>query len=239
MNLFVAFLAGLLTFFSPCVFPLIPSYISYVTGFSVDELSQGDKKLMLRKSVFGSLSFILGFSVIFILLGLSASFVGSLVFQFQQYIRVVGGAIIIFFGLIMTGTLNLGFLEIEKRFNMKSRPVGYAGAFILGMTFAAGGVPCVGPMLSSILTIAATAGSGLYGGVLLFFYCLGLGTPILLSAIAFNYFLAFYKHTVKYLRVISVVSGALLIFIGLLLMTDNLAWFSDHLTRLFMFRGVR
>ncbi len=238
MNFFVAFLAGLLTFFSPCVFPLIPSYISYVTGFSVDDLSHGDKKLLLKRSIFGSLSFILGFSIIFILMGISASFAGSLIFQFQNYIRVVGGAVIVFFGLAMTGLLTIRSLETEKRFGMKNKPVGYAGALILGMTFAAGWVPCVGPILSSILTIAATSGSRFYGGLLLFSYCLGLGSPILVSAVAFNYFLALYRHIVKYLRLISVVSGVLLIFIGLLLMTDNLTWLSDHLTRLFIFSGT-
>ena len=105
MNFFVAFLAGLLTFFSPCVFPLIPSYISYITGFSVEDLSHGDKKLLLKRSVLGSLCFILGFSIIFILLGISASLAGSLIFEFQKYIRVIGGAIIVFFGLAMTGIL--------------------------------------------------------------------------------------------------------------------------------------
>jgi cytochrome c-type biogenesis protein len=239
MNFFVAFLAGLLTFFSPCIFPLIPSYISYVTGFSVDDLSHGDKKRLLKRSILGSLSFILGFSFIFVLMGISASFAGSLIFQFQNYVRIVGGALIVFFGLAMTGILKIRAFEIEKRFNMSSKPVGYAGALILGMTFAAGWVPCVGPILSSILTIAATSGSRFYGGLLLLSYCLGLGLPVLISAIAFNYFLAFYKHTVKYLKVISIVSGVLLIFIGLLLMTNNLTWLSDHLTRLFMFRGIR
>lgn len=226
MNLFVAFLAGLLTFFNPCVFPLVPSYISYITGFSIEELSLGDRKLLIIKSTLGSLCFISGFSIIFVLLGFSASFAGSLVFEFQDYLRIVGGLIIIFFGLTLTGILRVGFLDIEKKFNMKNKPVGYAGAFILGMTFAAGWVPCVGPILSSILTIAATSGSRFFGGLLLFSYCLGLGLPIFVSAIAFNYFLALYKHTVKYLRVISIISGILLIVIGLLLMTGNFASFS-------------
>jgi cytochrome c-type biogenesis protein len=120
---------------------------------------------------------------------------------------------------------------------MKNRPVGYAGALILGMTFSAGWVPCAGPILSSILTIAATSGSRFFGGLLLFSYCLGFGIPILASAIAFNYFLAFYRHTVKYLGVISIVSGALLIVIGLLLMTDNLASLSGYLNYILGFRG--
>lgn len=237
MNLFAAFLAGLLTFFTPCVFPLVPSYISYITGFSIEELSLGDRKLLLVKSILGSLCFIAGFSIIFILLGFSASFAGSLVFEFQNYLRIIGGLIIIFFGLTLTGLLKVGFIEIEKKFNMKDRPIGYAGAFILGMTFSAGWVPCAGPILSSILTIAATSGSRFYGGLLLFSYCLGLGLPILASAVAFNYFLAFYKQTVKYLGVISIVSGALLIVIGLLLMTDNLASLSGYLNYIFGFRG--
>ncbi len=223
MNLFVAFLAGILTFFTPCVFPLIPSYIAYVTGFSIDELSRGDRKLVLRKSIMGTLAFISGFSIIFILLGFSASYAGSLIFNFQNYLRIIGGALIIFFGLVMTGAFHFRFLEIEKRFNLKTKPSGYWGALILGMTFAAGWVPCVGPILSSILTIASTVGSRLFGGLLLFFYCLGLGLPILISAIAFNYFLTFYKNIVKHLRVISIASGVILIFIGMLLMTDNLS----------------
>jgi cytochrome c-type biogenesis protein len=229
MNLFVAFLAGLLTFFTPCIFPLVPSYISYVTGFSIEELSLGDRKLLLVKSAIGSLCFISGFSIIFVLLGLSVSFAGILVFEFQNYLRVIGGLIIIFFGLTMTGILRIRSLETEKKFSVKNGPVGYAGAFILGMTFAAGWVPCVGPILSSILAIAATSGSRFFGGLLLFSYCLGLGIPILASATAFNYFLAFYRHTAKYLAVISVVSGAVLIVIGLLLMTDNLTLLSAYL----------
>lgn len=222
MNLFVAFLAGILTFFTPCVFPLIPSYISYVTGFSVEELSRGDRKLVLRKSMIGTLAFISGFSVIFILLGFSASYAGSLIFDLQNYLRIIGGALVVFFGLVMAGVFHFRFLEIEKRFDLKKRP-GYWGAFILGMTFAAGWVPCVGPILSSILAMASISGSRLFGGLLLFVYCLGLGVPILISAVAFNYFLTFYKSVVKHLRVISIVSGVILIIVGLLLMTDNIS----------------
>jgi len=239
MNLFVAFLAGLFTFLSPCVFPLIPSYISFMTGFSIEELSAGDRKNLLNKSMLGSLCFIAGFSIIFILLGFSASFAGSLVFEFQNYIRFIGGSIIIFFGLTLMGLLRNRYLEIEKRFSIKKRPVGYAGAFILGVTFAAGWVPCAGPILSSILTIASTSGSRSFGGLLLFSYCLGLGLPIFVSAVAFNYFLVIYRKTVKYLKLISVISGAVLILIGILLMTDNLSSLSSYLTYLLSFKGGR
>ena len=157
MNLFIAFIEGLLTFFTPCVFPLIPLYISYITGLSIDELSRRDAKQLLFKSVTGSLLFISGFSVIFVLLGFSASYAGSLVFEFQNYLRVIGGAVIVFFGLILTGILNIAPFNIEKRINLKSKPVGFIGALLLGMTFAAGWVPCVGPILSSILIVASTS----------------------------------------------------------------------------------
>jgi cytochrome c-type biogenesis protein len=233
MNLFIAFLEGLLTFFTPCVFPLIPFYISYITGSSIDELSRRDTKQLLYKSITGSLLFISGFSAIFVLLGFSASYAGSLVFEFQNYLRIIGGMVVIFFGLTMTGLLNITPLNIEKRISMKNKPVGFIGALLLGVTFAAGWVPCVGPILSSILIIASTSETRYYGGLLLFSYCIGLGLPIFASAVAFNYFLAVYRHTVKYLRTISIISGIILIMIGLLLMTDSLTLISNYITYIF------
>ena len=239
MNLFIAFVAGLLTFFTPCVFPLIPSYISYITGFSIEELSRGDTRLLLNKSILGSLCFILGFSIIFILLGFSASFAGSLIFEFQNYLRIIGGIIIIFFGLTLTGLFKINLLNIEKRIGIKDKPVGYAGSFILGMTFAAGWVPCVGPILSSILILASTSGSRFFGGLLLFSYCFGLGAPIFMSAVAFNYFLSVYKGVTKHLILISIASGVILIIIGSLLVTDNLIAFSNYVTYLLSFKGMQ
>jgi len=239
MNLFIAFLEGLLTFFTPCVFPLIPLYISYITGLSINELSRRDAKQLLFKSITGSLLFISGFSVIFVLLGFSASYAGSLVFEFQNYIRVIGGAVVIFFGLIVTGSLYIAPLNMGKRISLKSKPVGHIGALLLGVTFAAGWVPCVGPILSSILIIASTSETRYYGGLLLLSYCIGLGLPIFLSAVAFNYFLAVYKHTVKHLRAISIVSGIILILIGLLLMTDSLTSLSNYLTYIFGARAIQ
>ena len=228
-----------MTFFTPCIFPLVPSYISYITGFSIEELSQRDTKRLLYKSITGSLHFILGFSFVFILLGFSASYAGSLVFEFQNYLRVIGGAVIVFFGLTMTGMLNIAPFNIEKRINLKSKPVGFIGALLLGMTFAAGWVPCVGPILSSILIIASTSDTRFYGGLLLFSYCLGLGLPIFLSAVAFDYFLAVYKKTTKYLRAISVISGIILMIIGLLLMTDSLTSISNYLTYIFGAKAIQ
>jgi len=239
MNLFIAFLEGFLTFFTPCIFPLVPSYLSYITGFSLEELSQRDTKRLLYKTITGSLHFILGFSIIFVLLGFSASYAGSLAFEFQNYLRVIGGAVVVFFGLTITGLLNIAPFNIEKRINIKSKPVGFIGALLLGMTFAAGWIPCVGPILSSILIIASTSDTRFYGGLLLFSYCAGLGLPILLSAVAFDYFLAVYKNTIKYLRVISVISGIILMIIGLLLMTDSLTLTSNYLTYIFGAKAIQ
>jgi cytochrome c-type biogenesis protein len=232
MNLAVAFFAGLLTFFTPCVFPLIPSYLSYITGFSVEELSKGDRKEVLNRSVIGSLSFILGFTFIFVLLGLSASMLGSLAYSFQNILRVTGGVLIAIFGLTLTGLLDLKFLNIEKRFQPAQGSKGYYGAFLFGMTFAAGWVPCVGPVLSSILLLAASEGSRFYGGMLLSFYCLGLGLPLFLSAVAFNYYLTFFKKAIKYIDIIEKVGGVILILVGLLLITDNLTLMTMYIDKI-------
>jgi cytochrome c-type biogenesis protein len=205
----------------------------------LEELSQRDTKRLLYKTITGSLHFILGFSIIFVLLGFSASYAGSLAFEFQNYLRVIGGAVVVFFGLTITGLLNIAPFNIEKRINIKSKPVGFIGALLLGMTFAAGWIPCVGPILSSILIIASTSDTRFYGGLLLFSYCAGLGLPILLSAVALDYFLAVYKNTIKYLRVISVISGIILMIIGLLLMTDSLTLTSNYLTYIFGAKAIQ
>jgi cytochrome c-type biogenesis protein len=204
-----------------------------MTGFSIEELSQRDTKQLLYKTITGSLHFILGFSIIFTLLGFSASFAGSFVFEFQNYLRIIGGSVIILFGLTLTGILRIRSFEMEKKFSIRNRPVGYAGAFILGMTFAAAWVPCVGPILSSILIIASTSETRFYGGLLLLSYCIGLGLPIFFSAVAFDYFLVVFKRTKNYLRAISVISGIILIIAGSLLMTDNLTSISAYFTYIF------
>jgi cytochrome c-type biogenesis protein len=238
MNVIVAFMAGLLTFFTPCVFPLIPSYMSYITGFSLEELAKGDRKLVLNKSIIGTLCFIIGFSIIFILLGFSASFAGSIMYEFQNYLRTIGGLIIVLFGLMMTGLFNIKFLEMERRFSLKNRPVGYFGSLLLGMTFAAGWVPCVGPILSSMLIIASTSGTRFYGGFLLFSYCVGLGIPIFISAVAFDWFLSAFDKTVRYLRIISIISGMILVIIGIMLISDSLALLTNLIYYFPSFRGV-
>ena len=238
MNFVFALLAGFLTFFTPCVFPLIPSYISYITGFSVDELCRGDTKGAFEKALYGSLCFVAGFTVVFISLGFTASYLGSFVQAFQVYIRVIGGVFIIFFGLLVTGLVNIQALDIEHRLHLRGRPGGYAGSFLFGMTFGAGWLPCSGPVLSSILILAAEQGTQLVGGLLLMVYSIGLAVPIVLSAVGLTYFLAFYKRAAKYIRYIQLASGLFLIFIGAALVLGSVTHITAFFSRFIHFEGI-
>ena len=182
ISLIAAFSAGLLSFVSPCVLPLVPSYISYITGLSVEQLTDASERVKFRKAiVVNSLLFIGGFSSVFIAFGASASFLGQILITHQDLIRRVGGALIIVFGLYLLGILNLTFLKMEQRYQFRNRPAGYLGSFLIGVAFAAGWTPCVGPVLGSILLYASTTDSLFSGVVLLTFYSLGLGLPLFLS----------------------------------------------------------
>ena len=154
ISLLAAFTAGLLSFVSPCVLPLVPSYISYITGLSVEQLADAAERQRQRKPiVLNSLIFIAGFSTVFIAFGASASLIGQMLITYQDYIRKIGGLLIIMFGLYLLGVLNLGFLTSEKRLHFRNRPAGYLGSFLIGVAFAAGWTPCVGPVLAGILLL--------------------------------------------------------------------------------------
>ncbi|MEP6888628.1 MAG: cytochrome c biogenesis protein CcdA [Nitrospirales bacterium] len=168
ISLFAAFAAGLLSFVSPCVLPLVPSYISYITGLSLDRLSDPSERQRFRKTIMlNSLLFIAGFSTVFIAFGASASLVGQLLIVYQDHIRRVGGVLIIIFGLYLLGILNLKFLTTEKRLHFSTRPAGYVGSYLIGVAFAAGWTPCVGPVLGTILLYASTTDSLMNGVTLL------------------------------------------------------------------------
>ncbi|GJL68692.1 MAG: hypothetical protein NPIRA06_13270 [Nitrospirales bacterium] len=157
ITLMTAFGAGLLSFVSPCVLPLVPSYVSYITGFSIDQLRAPTGRLHVRKTIIvNSLLFIGGFSVVFIAFGLSASLFGQWLFNYQDYLRKIGGGLIVLFGLYVLGLFNFGCLSQERRLHFQCRPVGYPGSFLIGVTFAVGWTPCVGPILTSILLYAGT-----------------------------------------------------------------------------------
>lgn len=219
-----AFLGGILSFLSPCVLPLIPSYVSYITGISFEDFKAGDKahaKHIRLVTLINSSAFILGFSTVFILLGISSSFLGKYLAFYYDQIRIVGGIIIIFFGLYVMGVIKLNFLSADHRVHLKHKPRGYFGSFIVGLTFGAGWTPCIGPILGTILLVAGTSGSVMYGFKLLVVYSLGLAIPFLATSLAMSFFLSHFSGIQKYMRAIMILSGLLLISFGVLLLADK------------------
>ena len=232
ISLIAAFSAGLLSFVSPCVLPLVPSYISYITGLSVEQLTDASEREKFKRAIIvNSLLFIAGFSSVFIAFGASASFVGQLLITHQDTIRRIGGVLIIVFGLYLLGILNLTFLKMEHRYQFRNRPAGYLGSFLIGVAFAAGWTPCVGPVLGSILLYASTTDSLLSGVVLLTFYSLGLGLPLFLAALGVDRFLAYFKEVRAYLWGVSTVSGVMLIVVGVMIYANSLTMVTSFLER--------
>lgn len=228
----LAFLAGVFSFLSPCVLPLVPSYVSFITGISFEDLKEGtDRKKIRFLTITNSLAFISGFSLVFVALGASSSAVGRFLFDYQDWIRIGGGILVIIFGFFISGLIRLDFLSREMKFHVGGKPVGYIGSFFVGMTFAAAWTPCIGPILGTILLYASTQGSAVYGFKLLAVYSLGLAVPFFLSSLMFNSFLSYSGRIRKYMRYIMMANGALLIVFGLLMLTNNIrqltAYFPD------------
>jgi len=229
----IAFSAGLLSFASPCVLPLVPSYITYITGASFKELTDVEARSKLRwATISHSLCFIIGFSLVFVLMGASATYLGQLLVQYQYWIMKGGGVLIILLGVHFAGIIKLPFLHMEKRFEMRKKPLGYAGSFLVGVVFAAGWTPCIGPILSTILIYASTSKSFTTGILLLTYYSIGLGIPFFLSSLAFNSFLSAFDKIKRYMRVINIVSGLFLIGIGILFLTDTFQEINSYLNLL-------
>ncbi len=232
----LAFLAGFLSFLSPCVLPLIPSYVSFITGISFKDLTVVTEKRRIRYlTITNSLAFIAGFSTIFIALGISSSAIGQWFYEYMDTIRIVGGVLIILFGFFIAGFLKFDFLMKDRKIYMSGKPAGYIGTYIVGMTFAAGWSPCIGPILGSILVYAGSKGSALFGFQLLSVYSLGLAIPFFISSIAINIFLTLSPKIVKQMRVIMIISGICLIIFGALLLTDKVR----ELGRLFPDFGLK
>ncbi len=232
ISLVAAFSAGLLSFVSPCVLPLVPSYISYITGLSVEQLTDVSTRARFRKAiVLNSLLFIAGFSSVFVAFGASASFIGQALMTYQEHIRRIGGILIILFGLYLLGVLNLSFLKMEHRYQFRSRPAGYLGSFLIGVAFAAGWTPCVGPVLGTILLYASTTDALMDGVILLTFYSLGLGLPLFLTALGIDRFLAYFKEVRAYLWGVSTVSGVLLVMVGAMIYANSLTLVTSFLER--------
>lgn len=220
----LAFVAGLLSFFSPCVLPLFPVYISLITGLSIEELKVSPKKSKIIGSTF---AFVIGFSTIFILIGAASSLLGIFLFAYKEYFRIAGGILAIIFGLFIAGFIRLDFLMREKRVIINKGPIGYAGAFLVGIGLAAGWTPCIGPTLGTIGAFAMSQASATYGLKLLFVYSLGFAIPFILSAFAINAFFSFTKRLYKYMRLIMIASGLILIVFGIMLLSDKVRYFSS------------
>ncbi|MBF0228119.1 MAG: cytochrome c biogenesis protein CcdA [Desulfamplus sp.] len=216
-----AIFAGLLSFFSPCILPLIPAYFSFITGLSLDELTTGDDRKTRQKVILATLAYIGGFSFVFIVMGASVSFLGGFISTFTWLIRYVGGSIIIIFGLHLLRIINIKSLNFEKRIHISEKPMHLMGTFIIGMAFGAGWTPCIGPLLGSILIVAGSQETVSQGIVLLALYSTGLALPFLLISFFINRILEIMKKTKKILIYINNVSGLLLIILGLLLITDK------------------
>jgi cytochrome c-type biogenesis protein len=210
----IAFLAGLASFLSPCVLPLVPGYLSLISGVSVDRLKQQrDDRSSVRWVILNSVAFNAGLSLIFVSLGAAAGFVGASVLS-SPWLRVLGGAVIIAFGLQMIGLLKLKTLYKDTRFFSNEKPRGLSGSLLLGVAFAAGWTPCIGPILGGIIGLAATSGGWKSGLVLSSFYSAGLAVPFLLTGLGLNQFLSFYAKFRRHLHKVEVVSGVMLILIG-------------------------
>ena len=224
----IAFAAGVLSFLSPCVLPLVPSYLSFVTGMSLEDLQEGVDR---RATFIHSLLFVAGFTGVFLLLGASASFLGQFLKLYEVWIARVGGVLIMILGLHLAGAFRLLPLMRERRLYLHDKPAGYLGTLGVGVVFGAGWTPCIGPVLGAILTFAASQDQFWYGVGLLFVYSLGLAVPFLLSALALDAFLRVFSRFRRFLPVVQVVSGVLLVVLGLFLVTGTFSALSGYLTR--------
>ena len=220
IGIFVALAAGLLSFLSPCVLPLVPSYVSFITGLGLEELEQGGEDVK-RNTLIHSLLFVAGFTLIFMLMGASATYIGQLLRVYQEVIARIGGVVIILFGVLLLGIIPIPALSREKRYQFQNKPVGYFGTMAVGAAFGAGWVPCIGPILGAILTLAATRANVAEGVGLLAVYSAGLAIPFVLSAVALTAFLSWFQKFRRYLRYVEWVAGILLILVGLLLATGK------------------
>src|SRR5689334_13337846 len=214
----ISFAAGILSFLSPCVLPLVPGYISLISGVSIDRLKEGTSSR--RAVIINSLAFNAGLSVIFLLLGTTAGLVGSAITS-NPWVRIIGGLVIIAFGLQLIGLLKISALYKDTRFFSDDKPRGVFGSAALGMAFAAGWTPCIGPILGGIIGLAATSGGWRSGLVLSAFYSAGLAVPFLITGLGINQFLSFYKGFRKHLHKVEVISGVVLILVGLLVMSGQ------------------
>jgi len=216
LGLLVAFAAGLLSFLSPCVLPLVPSYLGFLTGMTLPEVEQRRRVALIHATLF-----VAGFSLVFILLGATATALGRTLNYYQVWVQRIGGALIVGFGLICLGVIRSPMLYQERRLQLEHKPVGYLGSALVGMVFAAGWTPCIGPVLGGILSLAASAGDVRRGVLLLAVYSAGLAVPFIVAALAVESFLRWFQRFRPLLPWVMRITGGLLVLVGVLLMTGQ------------------
>jgi cytochrome c-type biogenesis protein len=233
INIAIAFIGGLLTFFSPCFLPLVPAYLIYITGLSFEEV-----KKARRMTVLHSLLFIVGFTIVFTSLGAAISFAGRFFFAYGDILRVIGGIFVLFLGFYLMRIIKLPFLDVERKINLSSKPAGMAGTVLVGMVFALGWSPCVGPVLAGILVYASQVERVTHGVIMLIAYSLGLGLPLFLFSLAVNYSLSVLKKIQKHIRVVHFICGLFLVLVGLLLITNQLQGLATWLIENSGYKGI-
>ncbi len=232
--IYMAFLAGLISFLSPCVLPLVPGYISFISGVSLEQLGEkGDNVQSVAREkatiILNSIFFVMGFSTVFVLLGASATLAGYFITANMSLLTKIAGLVIIFFGLFKMGLLRIFTFYREARFHPTDRKYGLIGAVLIGAAFAFGWTPCISPILGGILAYAGTMGRAAQGMALLFLYSLGLGIPFLLTAVGIGRFLGFFEKVKKHLRLIEVVSGVIMVILGLMIFLNKLILIPGYL----------
>ena len=224
LGVVISFTAGLLSFLSPCVLPLIPSYVTFVTGLSLEDVQRSRKTALVH-----ALLFVTGFSLIFLALGATATAVGRLLLVHRQWISRVGGVLVVLLGLYLLGAFNMRFLARERRFHISDKPLGYLGTLLVGIAFGAGWSPCIGPILGGILTYTATQAELQRGLVLLGAYSLGLAIPFVIAAVAVERFIAVFQRYRSRLIWVDRIAGVLLIVVGVLMLTNYMTALSGYL----------
>jgi cytochrome c-type biogenesis protein len=233
VSIWGAFAAGVLSFVSPCVLPIVPGYLSFISGANLAELKADSHPGLARRVAITCVAFVLGFSTVFVSLGAAATLVGYYLQQYKRTLGMVGGVVIILLGLHTAGILPIKWLLYEKRAEVKTRPMGLLGAYVVGLAFAFGWTPCIGPILGTILLYASQQDTVGQGVVLLSAYSLGLGLPFIASGLAINGFFAAFSRFRRHMRVVEYVAGALLVGVGLLLVTNRLTLLASFFSKLF------
>lgn len=231
VSIFYTFLAGLISFLSPCVLPLVPGYVSIVSGVSLEQLrSESRDETFIRTVMLNSVMFIIGFSITFVLMGAAATTLGQILATKKNLFGELAGLVLIVFGIHLTGLYRINLLYRDKRFNQLQKPRGLLGALVLGLAFAFGWSPCIGPILGAVLTIASTKETVGQGIFLLLIYSIGLGIPFFLTSLGLNKFLSFYSRFKQHFHTVELVSGVLVIAVGVLMVANKMtqlnAWFA-------------